>query len=308
MKKIGILIMFSIIWWDSVGQTNSYPSTGNVQLYQAASGFRSFDVVNNGGFTVSRMESTLDATGQLLLWDATGNYKTAIRSTALFPSAIAGELIVGEFTQSSKNRQFFVNGTAEFTGKLFGRADMELHQAITGFRAYDIVNRNAITVSRFEATTDATGQLWLKDADGNYKVILKSNGAAPSAIAGELVVGEFATLSKGKKLYVNGNTWMEGQLEVNGKIRGEEVKVEIFNAPDYVFEPDYILRTLEETSEYITNNHHLPEIPSAKEMETDGIDVGDMNMKLLKKIEELTLYQIQLLERVKALEKMVGNE
>jgi uncharacterized protein YigA (DUF484 family) len=87
-------------------------------------------------------------------------------------------------------------------------------------------------------------------------------------------------------------------LVVDGKIRSEEVKVEIINGPDYVFEENYELRTLQETKEFITKNKHLPEIPTAKEMEANGVDLGDMNMRLLKKIEELTLYQIDLLEKL----------
>ena len=92
------------------------------------------------------------------------------------------------------------------------------------------------------------------------------------------------------------------ELVIDGKIRSEEVKVEIINGPDYVFDPDYKLRTLKETKEYITENKHLPEIPTAKEMEANGVDIGNMNMLLLKKIEELTLYQIELLERLEKAE------
>jgi len=74
------------------------------------------------------------------------------------------------------------------------------------------------------------------------------------------------------------------------------------NVPDYVFESDYQLLSLKETKAYITENKHLPEIPSATEIGENGIDLGDMNMRLLKKIEELTLYQIELLERLEQLE------
>ncbi|MBV6645195.1 MAG: hypothetical protein KI790_07085 [Cyclobacteriaceae bacterium] len=90
---------------------------------------------------------------------------------------------------------------------------------------------------------------------------------------------------------------------MNGQIRATEVKVLAnITVPDYVFESDYELRTLKETKKYITKNKHLPEIPSASEIGENGIDLGDMNMRLLKKIEELTLYQIELLERLEQLE------
>lgn len=91
------------------------------------------------------------------------------------------------------------------------------------------------------------------------------------------------------------------KLAVGGTIASEEVKVEINpgQGPDYVFEESYQLRSLEETKQFISENKHLPEIPSAREMEQDGILLADMNMRLLKKIEELTLHQIELMELVK---------
>jgi hypothetical protein len=63
--------------------------------------------------------------------------------------------------------------------------------------------------------------------------------------------------------------------------------------PDYVFEPDYKLPELNELKAYVDKNHHSPEIPSAAAMAKDGITLGEMNMKLLKKVEELTLYLIE---------------
>lgn len=84
------------------------------------------------------------------------------------------------------------------------------------------------------------------------------------------------------------------ELTVKGKIHAEEVIVDLsVPAPDYVFEPSYELITIEELEEYIQENKHLPEVPSAKVMEENGITLGEMNMILLKKIEELTLYTIE---------------
>ena len=98
------------------------------------------------------------------------------------------------------------------------------------------------------------------------------------------------------------------KLDVDGKIRSEEIIVEVVNGPDYVFEDDYDLRTLKETKEYISKNNHLPEIPSAKEMEANGVGLADMNMRLLKKIEELTLYQIELLEKLEQQNKQLQEQ
>jgi len=83
------------------------------------------------------------------------------------------------------------------------------------------------------------------------------------------------------------------KLAVSGTIRAKEIKVEADWA-DFVFEDDYQLRDLAELEIFIQENGHLPEIPSEKEVEKEGISLGEINSKLLQKIEELTLYAIQL--------------
>lgn len=80
-------------------------------------------------------------------------------------------------------------------------------------------------------------------------------------------------------------------LSVNGNVRAKRVKVYTTWA-DYVFEEGYKLPTLEEVEKHITEKGHLLDIPSAKEVETNGIDLGEMNKLLLQKIEELTLYML----------------
>jgi hypothetical protein len=101
------------------------------------------------------------------------------------------------------------------------------------------------------------------------------------------------------------------ELTVGGKIHAKEVKVSV-NAgqvPDYVFHSTYRLRPLKELSVYIDENGHLPEVPSAAVMEQDGVNTGEMNMLLLKKIEELTLYMIEQNGKLEALnEKLRKHE
>ena len=92
------------------------------------------------------------------------------------------------------------------------------------------------------------------------------------------------------------------KLAVNGNIRAKEVRVEIANWPDYVFEKDYKLPTLYEVENHIKKYGHLMNIPSATNIEENGVDVGQMNKLLLEKIEELTLYIIQQEKRIKILE------
>lgn len=90
-------------------------------------------------------------------------------------------------------------------------------------------------------------------------------------------------------------------LHVAGTIGAEEIIVSSTGA-DYVFEPNYRLQPLGEVAKYISENHHLPDVPSADEVKKSGMSVGDMEAKLLAKIEELTLHMIDAEERSKALE------
>ncbi|PTS96553.1 hypothetical protein DBR11_19020 [Pedobacter sp. HMWF019] len=106
------------------------------------------------------------------------------------------------------------------------------------------------------------------------------NGNATNYFAGNIGVG--APDTKGYKLAVAGN------------MIAESVKVQLKSAwPDYVFKEDYKLTSLQETEKHIKEKGHLPGIPSAAEVKSEGIDLGEMNKKLLQKIEELTLYLIE---------------
>jgi hypothetical protein len=90
-----------------------------------------------------------------------------------------------------------------------------------------------------------------------------------------------------------GTTTPKERLSVNGKIRAHEIRVETASWPDYVFAKDYKLPSLQETEKHINENGHLPGIPSAQDVKTNGIDLGEMHAKLLQKIEELTLHVIE---------------
>lgn len=86
------------------------------------------------------------------------------------------------------------------------------------------------------------------------------------------------------------------KLSVDGTVLAKKVRVSTtgIDWPDYVFSPDYKLISLSELEAYIQANQHLPEVPSAKEIEQTGQDLGDIQTTLLKKVEELTLYILEL--------------
>lgn len=97
------------------------------------------------------------------------------------------------------------------------------------------------------------------------------------------------------------------KLAVAGKMVVEEVKVKLQSAwPDYVFDKEHKLLPLSEVEKFISENKHLPEVPSAKETENQGINLGEMNKILLQKIEELTLYSIEQNKKISDL--IIKNE
>jgi hypothetical protein len=103
------------------------------------------------------------------------------------------------------------------------------------------------------------------------------------------------------KMYLNhygnlgiGTTNPTERLSVNGNIRAKKLIISQQNWSDYVFAKGYKLRSLAEVENYFKTNQHLPDVPSAKEVVSKGINVGDTQALLLKKIEELTLYVIEL--------------
>ncbi|WP_439696629.1 hypothetical protein ACFGVS_29085 [Mucilaginibacter sp. AW1-7] len=99
------------------------------------------------------------------------------------------------------------------------------------------------------------------------------------------------------------------KLGVNGGIIATAVTVKLYaDWADYVFNKDYRLPSLTEVKTYIDQNHHLPEIPSAQQVEKDGINLGEMNKLLMKKVEELTLYLIEKDKQLEAQNKKINDQ
>lgn len=157
-----------------------------------------------------------------------------------------------------------------------------------------LVSGGDITVTGTNWVAGNSASLYLGDAN-HY--IRATNG-------GGLKIGTYLAPDAITLAENTGNlTITKGNLSVtNGKINVKGWSIEEAS-PDYVFEKDYKLPSIKEVETYVKENKHLAGVPSAKDMSKNGLDLTVMNMKLLKKVEELTLYTIEQNKRIEALEK-----
>ncbi|SHH28029.1 hypothetical protein [Flavobacterium defluvii] len=126
-----------------------------------------------------------------------------------------------------------------------------------------------------------------------------------------IVFGTFGLERMRVDIYGNvgiGITNPTNKLDVNGTIHSKEVKVDMVGWSDFVFKKDYDLPTLEEVEKHIKEKGYLENIPSEKEVLKNGINLGEMNSKLLQKIEELTLYAIEQQKNTEKLMKIIEEQ
>lgn len=177
-----------------------------------------------------------------------------------------------------------VNGTTNFRGSLILN-DNALYLTTGG----DYLSGGA---GSGNTNLYTRGQLVLASNGNNIgqSLLLQNNGLTAMAVipGGNIGIG---TTTPSQKLSVNGN------------IAAKKMIISQANWPDYVFDPTYRLKPLSELSAFIQQNKHLPEMPSAAEVEAKGISVGDNQALLLKKIEELTLYVLDLQKQIDQLKK-----
>lgn len=127
--------------------------------------------------------------------------------------------------------------------------------------------------------------------EGGQFLIKRRNGTTP-----DFFVNNDGNITVGTETVYNGDY----KLSVNGKVACTELKVDTDWA-DFVFEDNYKLRELEEVEDFINENKHLPDVPSAKQVQEEGLKVAEMQTVMMQKIEELTLYMIELKKENKAL-------
>jgi hypothetical protein len=140
----------------------------------------------------------------------------------------------------------------------------------------------------FEVTQESSdGYLYLRSANGTINTKLSGYWNVPSYFMTNVGIG---TISPAYK------------LDVIGTIRAREIKVDL-NGADFVFEKNYNLMPLKELEKFVKEQKHLPEIAPAKEMKENGTELGNLNSKLLQKMEEMTLYMIDQNKKIESIQE-----
>ncbi len=214
-----------------------------------------------------------------------------------------------------------ITGLGEIQGILFdtnnsiGNDDKARLFQFAGVQAWGILDFSTYTGSDWASYTIRVGDFFTGDFP--YLVFAGDKDGAPTSQQSfyrnvrlyeestEPPLGESLWVRNGSDIYYSsgnvgiGTSIPDAPLTVKGRIHAEEVKVDLaVPAPDYVFESDYELRTLKAVGAYIKKYGHLPKMPSAATFEKEGIRLGEMDMRLLEKIEELTLYALEQQKRL----------
>lgn len=232
------------------------------------------------------------------------------------------------FTLTYQSKDFAIGGWAKSTNKWMG-ASLFINSDngnvgigtttptsklyVDGATTTNLIsfNEGSINIGYLGRGTNITGA-WAKSPDA---MALTYQGR-------DFVIGGWGKTKSdwmGASLFINsdnghigiGTLKPDDRLTVAGSIHSQEVRVDIDAGADFVFQENYQLKPLEEVAAYIKANNHLPEIASAEAMKKNGLELGQMNIKLLQKIEELTLYMIEMkeqLETVKRENKAIKKE
>ena len=220
-----------------------------------------------------------------------GNANVGGTLTASSATITGNALINGDLTL---NQKLNVTGISGYNAGVF----MINNPASTSFPAIEMYNNNSTSrKGNINFVSDATN-----GSEGAFNFVrytaqnawtnsMEIDGGGNVTVYGEFVIR---------------NTDLSKQFKVDrtGAVRARRVQVDLATIPDYVFKPDYKLMPLDDLKTFIAKNNHLPNVPSEQEYKERGnIDLSELNLKLLEKVEELTLYVLQLKAEIDLLKK-----
>jgi hypothetical protein len=196
-----------------------------------------------------------------------------------------------------------INGSERTTGSLFVNANIGIGTTNPAQKLQIDAGNILVRGANNFASTGNDAILYLGDVNHYIKSVNGTGVKIGTYGAADAIFLQQGTgnVGIGTSNFSKGSTTSYYKLAVNGNIHVKEVVVET-GWSDFVFEKDYKLKSLKEVENYIMENKHLPDVPSANEVAKDGVSLGQSDSVLLQKIEELTLYIIELNKRIEVLE------
>ncbi len=216
---------------------------------------------------------------------------------------------------NNPTRNLDVVGNTKVSGHLWSHGSLSIGSDFNPFSKFSIVNTNATAVIQGKAVgnTKPYQRLMFFEYDNPdtkiLEVINTATGRTPFSLKADGAmdidngVANILHLGTNGMFSISNGVQKTFVVEASGLTRARKIKVDADVWADYVFEDNYVLMPLSEVENFLKEHKHLPSIPSEQVMKEEGIDVAEMNVKMMEKIEELTLYLIQQnkeLEKLKA--------
>lgn len=244
------------------------------------------------------------------LW-VRANYKWGLIAYRTIAQFHASPIVAAPYSQTTTAPTGFLATTGtyglkcDFDNNKFYQLpyqDTRGNLSIAGNIGVGVVPNYALHVSSPGNTNRAAAYLWGENygtavgtlnataAQYAFAVLNNANPDGSSAAGG----GKPLFYVRGDGNVGIGTSLPQAKLAVKGDVFAQKIKVTQTGWADFVFHPDYKLPTLPEIERFIKEHRHLPEVPSEEEVERDGQDIGEINKKLLQKVEELTLYLIEI--------------
>jgi hypothetical protein len=224
--------------------------------------------------------------------------------------ANAGALVIGPWSNGFKGMRITSAGNVGIGTGETGSHRLNVAGSIGTNELW--VAGSSITKS-ISLLNNVSGGAWNPLTQTGDNLILWKGTNPDQADAGALVIAPWSNANNGIRINPQGNVSIGTnnpgtfKLAVEGRIGARGIRVTMATPfPDYVFDSTYQLRPLFSLEQYINQNKHLPGIPSAAEVEKEGgVELGDMSVKLLEKIEELTLYVIEMKKENEQMKKEI---
>jgi hypothetical protein len=303
---------------------NGYSNTkigfqaGQSSLSSVSGGTLTVSQTSNNGVYIgnSCLALTNNSTNQIVIGSSAlgaGSNTATLGNTAITKTILRGEVQGGSFKKVGGLSTEYLMADGSVSTGAFGEAVITpgtTSQYWRGDKTWQTLNKASVGLGNVDNTTDANKpistatQLALDGKQNTLTNPITGTGTTNyiSKFTASGTLSNSAIYDNGGNVGI-GTTAPDAKLAVKGQIHAQEVKVDLQGAmvPDYVFAKEYKLKSLSEVDAYIKANSHLPEVPSAQEIEKNGLQLGEMNMVLLKKIEELTLHAIEQQKQIERL-------